>query len=94
MQPSNVFNVASPDPMYPQVVACSPGIYVMTAIVTSIVVIAVVLVGVISFVALSLSSRRRDSGNAGLEDAESIIREAIATTAAPRAKARIVRHAA
>jgi len=65
----------------------------MTAIVTSIVVIAAVLVGLIGFVVVSLS-RRRDTGIAGLEDAEGIIREAIATTAAPRAKARIVRHAA
>jgi len=64
----------------------------MTAIVTSIVVIAAVLVGLIGFVVVL--SRRRDTGIAGLEDAEGIIREAIATTAAPRAKARIVRHAA
>lgn len=92
MQPSNVFNVASPDPIYRQVVAYSLGICVMTAIVTSIVVIAAVLVGLIGFVVVL--SRRRDTGIAGLEDAEGIIREAIATTAAPRAKARIVRHAA
>jgi len=65
----------------------------MTAIVTSVAVIAIVLVGVVAFVAASLS-RRRDTGEAGLEDAEGIIREAIATTATPRPKARIVRRAA
>jgi hypothetical protein len=93
MQPSNVFNVLSPDPIYAEVAASRLGICPMTAIVTSIVVIAVVLVGVISFIVTSLW-RRADPGTAGLDEAEGIIREAIATTAAPRAKARIVRHAA
>ena len=93
MQPSNAFNVANADLIYGGVAGCSLGICVMTAIITSIVVIAVVLVGVIALIAASLS-RRHNTGDAGLDEAEGIIREAIATTAAPRAKARIVRHAA
>jgi len=65
----------------------------VTAIVTSAVVLAATIVGVLGFVVASLL-RRRNTGSAGLDEAEGIIREAMATAAAPRAKARIVRRAA
>ena len=65
----------------------------MNAIVLSIIVLAATVIGLVGFVAMSLL-RRHDAGDAGLSEAEGIIREAIATSAAPRAKVRAIRRAA